>query len=60
MSKYPILAQEFQPFSFGILSDALAMKGVLYTKIQIGDNKIFHLFNSHLQASYMDSEDMTV
>jgi len=52
LSRFPIVAHEFQPFPYGVFSDALALKGVLYTKIQIKDQTL-HLYNSHTQASYI-------
>jgi endonuclease/exonuclease/phosphatase family metal-dependent hydrolase len=51
LSRFPILASEFKPYPYGIFSDALSQKGVLYTKIQIKD-EILHLFSTHTQASY--------
>jgi len=51
LSRFPIVASEFKPFPYGIFSDSLAQKGVLYTKIQIKEG-ILHLYSSHTQASY--------
>jgi endonuclease/exonuclease/phosphatase family metal-dependent hydrolase len=51
LSRFPILASEFKPYPYGIFSDALSQKGVLYTKIQVKD-EILHLFSTHTQASY--------
>lgn len=34
------------------MSDAIAKKGILYTKIQIKD-QILHVFNTHTNASYI-------
>ncbi|EGR27641.1 hypothetical protein IMG5_192450 [Ichthyophthirius multifiliis] len=55
LSKFPIVKKIFLPYKYGILSDNLSMKGVLYTKIQINDTHL-HLFNTHLQASYVGNE----
>lgn len=52
ISKYPILETEFIPFKKHSGVDALAYKGVLYSKIEVEDGKIIHVFNTHLQAHY--------
>lgn len=57
LSRYPILEHDFIKFTYGVQSDALAEKGVLYAKIQIQDH-IFHFFNTHLQASYNDRKSL--
>lgn len=40
------------PYNYGVLSDNIALKGILYTKIYMGevnDTPIYlHLFNTHL------------
>jgi len=51
LSRFPLLASEFKPYPYGIFSDSLAQKGVLYTKIQVKD-EILHMFCTHTQASY--------
>ena len=51
LSRFPIIETEFYPFPYGVVSDALSYKGVLYSKINI-NGRILHLFNTHLQASY--------
>ena len=55
LSRYPIVQEEFCSFKYGVLSDNLSQKGILYTKIQINDT-FLHLFNTHLQASYVGEE----
>lgn len=52
MSRFPIVFSEFFTYSYGVLSDALSQKGVLYAKITVGGSRILHLFNTHTQASY--------
>ncbi len=39
----------------GVLSDSASDKGYIYCKIRI-QNKVLHLFNTHLQASYMEPD----
>jgi len=51
LSRFPILASQFKPYDYGIFSDSLSQKGVLYVKIQVKD-EILHLFQTHTQASY--------
>ncbi len=47
MSRFPIVESEFKPFPYGVLCDAISYKGILYTKINLGDNKNVHIFNTH-------------
>jgi sphingomyelin phosphodiesterase len=35
ISRFPIIEQEFKSYDYGVLSDALSYKGVLFTKIKI-------------------------
>ena len=51
LSKYPIIEQNFFPFSESLHPDRAAFKGVLYAKIQV-NNVIFNLFTSHLQSKH--------
>jgi sphingomyelin phosphodiesterase len=56
LSRFPIVESCFYPYTYGVLSDSLAEKGILYAKIKLGDNYL-HLMTTHLQASYFDSTD---
>ena len=56
LSRFPIINSSFIPFKYGVLSDSLAQKGVLYAKIEI-KNSVMHLFTTHLQASYITSTE---
>jgi len=56
LSRFPIIEYQFRPFNYSVLSDALAQKGVLYTKIKIKDSYLI-VINVHFQASYMNSSD---
>ncbi len=47
LSRFPIVYSEFSPYPFGVLSDSLSYKGVLYAKIAVGDGRILHIFNTH-------------
>ena len=53
LSRYKIIKTEFRGFHNYAGVDSLALKGVLYSKINI-QGEILHLFNTHLQASYGD------
>lgn len=55
LSRFPIVETEFYSYPYGVLSDALSQKGVLYAKIVIGGSRVLHLFNTHTQASYFDT-----
>ena len=54
LSRFPIVEHNAISFDYGVMSDAMSMKGALYAKIKIGNNYIC-LFTTHLQASYFDS-----
>ncbi len=47
LSRFPIVHSEFSPYPYGVLSDSLSYKGVLYAKIQVGSGRFMHLFNTH-------------
>ena len=51
LSRYKISKTIFKPYKACSGIDAIAYKGVLYSKIIIQD-QVLHLFNTHLQASY--------
>ena len=53
LSRFPIVKSEFRPFNYGIGSDALTLKGVLYALINI-NGRYLHLFQTHTQASYFN------
>ncbi len=54
LSRFPIVTYSFSNFRYGVVSDSLAEKGILYAKILV-KNCFIHLFTTHLQASYFDS-----
>jgi len=54
LSRFPIVASKFKPYPYGIFSDSLSQKGVLYVKVQVKDETL-HLFQTHTQASYIGS-----
>jgi len=54
LSRFQIVAKESIIYSKGTSSDALASKGVLYAKIKLPNGMYFHVFTTHLQASYYD------
>lgn len=51
LSRFPILKYSIHHYHYGVLSDSLAQKGVIYAQIAIGEG-ILHLFTTHTQASY--------
>ena len=51
VSRFPIVAKEFEPFDNTILIDSIARKGVMYSKIKIEDN-FLHMLTTHTQASH--------
>ena len=54
LSRFPIIECKKINYDYGVMSDGMSMKGVIYTKIRINNNFLC-LFNTHLQASYYDS-----
>ena len=52
LSRFPIIESAFELYDYGVVSDALSYKGVLYAKIEIQPGLVLHLFNTHTQASY--------
>ena len=55
VSRFPIVASDFTRYKYPPVSDdAIAMKGVLYTEIDLGEvgGDKLHLLHSHFQASY--------
>ena len=51
LSKVPIVYSEFHYFKPGSYEDALAQKGILYAKIDIGESNFVHIFTLHTQAN---------
>lgn len=56
LSRFPISAHCYLQHTYGVVVDSLAEKGIIYTKINIKDCYL-HIFTTHLQASYFDSEE---
>ena len=52
LSKYPIVYTEFEAYRKGAMCDQYSYKGVLYTKIKVGECHL-HVFNTHLQSTYV-------
>jgi len=61
LSKYPIIKKYFKPFdNYKLLTtDMLADKGFINVKIKVGSN-IISIYNTHLQASYINHENRDV
>ena len=51
ISRFPIIESDFRSYGPGKFSDAIADKGVLFTKIKVRDEYLY-LFNTHAQATY--------
>jgi len=60
LSKYPIIAKDALIYDHGVASDVLAAKGALYAKIKLKEGCCFHLFATHLQATYYDPKSLKV
>ena len=59
VSRYPIVETRFEKFNCKIpslLADGFVAKGLLYAKLDLGQKRMLHLFNTHTQAT----EDVSV
>lgn len=57
VSRYPIIDTKFDKFNDSIpslLADGFVAKGLLYAKIELRQDRILHLFNTHTQATEND------
>ena len=59
LSRYEIIENEFYEYFINLSGDAPSNKGILYTKIKIGNNFLF-LFNTHLQSTYYDESQKKI
>jgi endonuclease/exonuclease/phosphatase family metal-dependent hydrolase len=61
LSRFPIVNYSYTGYSGGVMVDKFVDKGVLYAQIRVKDS-ILHLFNTHLQASYVfaDNEEWVI
>lgn len=50
LSKYPILKEEFVPFKYAAHADALAKKGVAFTRVDVPGIGPVDIYNTHYQA----------
>lgn len=50
-SQYPIVASGFKPFTYGSHADALAQKGVSFSRLQLPDGSKVDVYNTHFQAA---------
>lgn len=50
-SKYPIIARDFAPFRLGTDSDALAKKGVAFTRVEVPGVGPVDVYDTHYQAN---------
>lgn len=55
LSRFPIVKSEFEAYPYGVFSDSISRKGVLFTHIKIKDTDLL-LFNTHMQASYISTD----
>jgi len=56
LSRYPIIEEQFVPYDKSAFSDTLSYKGVLYTMIELPNLSYLHVFNTHLNATYITDE----
>jgi len=57
LSKYPIVERDAHLYRHGNQIDSWAAKQMIYAKIKVSQWQYVHLFTTHMQASYFDSED---
>lgn len=51
LSRFPVVKFSTHVYNYGVVSDSMAQKGIIYCQIEIKGSKL-HLFNTHTQASY--------
>lgn len=59
LSRYEIVENDSYEYFINISGDSVSNKGVIYAKIKIGDKYLF-LFDTHLQASYLDDSQRNI
>lgn len=59
LSRFEIVEHDFYEYFINVSGDAVSNKGILYAKIKINDKYIF-LFDTHLQASYLDDSQKNI
>jgi endonuclease/exonuclease/phosphatase family metal-dependent hydrolase len=52
LSRYKITERDFKPFSFSAGTDALAHKGILFTRLQAPGFGYIDVYNTHYQAGH--------
>eukprot|EP01130_Rhizamoeba_saxonica_P006491 TRINITY_DN2582_c0_g1_i2.p1 TRINITY_DN2582_c0_g1~~TRINITY_DN2582_c0_g1_i2.p1 ORF type:complete len:233 (-),score=26.22 TRINITY_DN2582_c0_g1_i2:24-722(-) len=55
LSKHPIIEYDFLLYSTSNSYDSLAAKGAIYARVLSNNDSVIHIFNTHLQATYMNS-----
>lgn len=50
LSKYEIVEQAFKPFAYASHADALAQKGVSFTRVRLPEGQMLDVYNTHFQA----------
>ena len=52
LSRFPIIAKSYHPFSYSQELDGLVMRGCLYARINIEPNRNIHIFSTHMCSSH--------
>lgn len=50
LSQYEIVDRDFRPFQYASHADALAQKGVSFTRIRLPEGQLIDVYNTHFQA----------
>lgn len=50
LSQYEIVERDFRPFQYASHADALAQKGVSFTRIRLPEGELIDVYNTHFQA----------
>jgi endonuclease/exonuclease/phosphatase family metal-dependent hydrolase len=50
LSAYEIVERDFRPFQYASHADALAQKGVSFTRIRLPEGQLIDVYNTHFQA----------
>jgi len=60
VSRFPILESREVKYKVGCNLDSLGSKGCIYCKVQVKENEILHVFNTHMQATYLNQGEEVI
>lgn len=52
LSRFPIIARSYHPYSYSQDTDGLAMRGCLYARVNVEPKRNIHVFTTHMCSSH--------